>query len=309
MTCNVERSTTIRKKYTIILGGNRGHPTMGEDIVYRERDIIPFDSDTDSSMLLFGDIGVDNADHDTYIEISDEIGEVVNSTFPDFVKRAFNCPDSRQHAIQTGREIVSDRSLFLSKKRYIMHVVDDEGKRVDKLKIMGVEIKKSSTADVVKAMLMDTVNMILDGLDGPDILEKIKEMKSDYMESTIPYIATPMSCKGIKKGQDILDKTGSLKGITWHVRAALFYNSLCGPMDKKVVPGDKVGIVYIKNPKSKYVAYPLDINNFPPFMDDLIVDWDTQWEKAYKKIESYISAIGLDIKSRKKAVRKDLFGF
>lgn len=265
--------------------------------------------DTDSIMVAFGDIGVDCSDHDTYIEIADEIGDIINDAFPDFIKFAFNCPVDRDQSVKTGREIVSDRSLFLSKKRYIMHVIDDEGERVDKLKIMGVEIIKSSTADIVKTMLMDTVNMILDGLEGYEILEEIQKMKERYMESDIPSIATPMSCKGIKKGQDILDQTGSLKGITWHVRAALHYNSLCGIMDKKVVPGDKVGIVYIKDPKSKYIAYPLDINEFPPFMDDVIVDWDTQWDKAFKKIESYISSVGLDIKSRKAAVRKDLFGF
>lgn len=265
--------------------------------------------DTDSCMLEFGDIGVDTSDHDTYIEIADEIGDIVNGTFPDFIQHAFNCPDGRKGSITTGREIVSDRSLFLSKKRYIMHVIDDEGKRVDKLKIMGVEIKKSDTPDIVRSMLMDTVNMILDGMEGADILAEIKKMKDAYQHASFKEIARPISCKGIKKGQDIWDATGSMKGIPYQVRAALFYNANCGITDKRVVPGDKIGVVYIKHAKSKYIGFPIDINTFPKFMDDIIVDWDTQWDKAFKKIESYISSVGLDIKSRKATVRKNLFGF
>lgn len=260
-------------------------------------------------MLSFGDIGVDSTDFDTYISIADEVGDVINDSFPDFIQHAFNIPKDRKNSITTGREIVSDRSLFLSKKRYIMHVIDDEGERVDKLKIMGVEIKKSNTPDVVKDMLLDVVNMILDGLDGHVILSNIKKMKRDYQDEEIKRIATPMSCKGIRKGEEAYAETGSLKGIPWHVRAAMFYNSQCSVTDKKVVAGDKIGIVYIKNPKSKYIAYPIDINNFPSFMDELIVDWDTQWEKAYKKIEAYISSVGLDVKGRKRATRKELFGF
>lgn len=260
-------------------------------------------------MLEFGDIGVDTSNHDEYIDIADEIGDIVNSTFPDFVEHAFNCPKERNLAIQTGREIVSDRSLFLSKKRYIMHVIDDEGKRVDKLKIMGVELKKSDTPEIVKTMLATLVNMILDGSSDEDIIQRVKQMKQDYMTCKFREIARPISCKGLRKYQDIVDQTGSTKGIPYQVRAAMFYNKNCSVSDKKIVAGDKIGVVYIKNPASKYVAFPIDINNFPEFMDELIVDWKTQWEKAYKKLESYMASIEIDIKSRKKAVRQNLFGF
>lgn len=265
--------------------------------------------DTDSIMIEFGDIGVDNSDFDTYIEIADEIGSIVNDAFPDFVQHAFNCPVERKGAITTGREIVSDRSLFLSKKRYIMHVIDDEGKRVDKLKIMGIEVKKADTPAAVKEMLNKLIDMILYDLPDHQIVSNVKDMKPEYMNYTFREIARPISCKGLKKYQDILDDTGSSKGIPYQVRAAMFYNSLCGNSDKKIVPGDKIGVVYIKHPKSKYIAFPIDINEFPAFMDDLIVDWNVQWDKAYTKLESYMSSVDLDIKSRKETVRKNLFGF
>lgn len=262
--------------------------------------------DTDSIMMS---ISIKKDSIDEYVELADEVGDIVNSTFPDFIKHAFNCPEDRKNTITTGREIVSDKSLFLSKKRYIMHVVDDEGERCDKLKIMGVELKKSDTAEAVKDMLAKVVNMILDDVSGEDIIQNIKNMKEDYRNYSIKDIARPISCKGLKKYQTIYEETGSKKGAPYQVRAAMFFNDNCTINDKKVVAGDKIGVVYIKNPKSKYVGFPIETNNLPEFVDDLIIDWDTQWDKAYKKLESYISAIGLDIKSRKKTIRQDLFGF
>lgn len=265
--------------------------------------------DTDSIMLSMGDLFPAGADADEVTEVADAIASMTNETFPDFVEHAFNCPKERRQSIQTDREIISDKSIFLSKKRYILHVVNDEGKKVDKLKIMGVELKKSDTPAIVKNMLSRLVDLMLDGGTMQDAHTLIKEMKDEYADAPIREIARPMSVKGLKKYNDEFEMTGKMDGFPYNVRAAMFYNKKCSKSNKPIVAGDKIGIVYIKNPESKYIGFPIEINEFPEFMNELVIDYDTQWDKAYKKLVSYMSALGWDIESRKKKKRESLFGF
>lgn len=267
--------------------------------------------DTDSAYLRYPEqvvTGVDE-DIDQLVEIGDTIGELTNEAFPEFCKIAFNCPDERVDIVQTDRETVFDKALFLSKKRYILHVVDDEGMKVDKLKIMGVEIKKSNTADAVKDILMKLVNMILDGEDEKSVKKEIRNMKESYPDLDLREIATPMNCKTLKTAQDQVDATGDMKGLHYSARAALFYNSLCGEYDKKINPGEKIGLLYIRNPKSKYIGYPLDASNLPDWLYEIQIDYDTMWDKAYKTITNYLESLEWDAKSKKKKTKEKLFGF
>lgn len=265
--------------------------------------------DTDSIMLEFPSQIAAELDVDSAVEIADTIGELTNKAFPDFCMHAFNCPEERKHTIQTDREVVSDKSLFLSKKRYIMHIVDSEGQRVDKLKIMGVELKKSDTSKAIKALLMELVLAILDGKTETELLPLIKEMKIRFKNFPPSEIAKPINVKTLKKCQDMYDTTGDMKGFPYQVRAAMFWNSLCGKTDKTIVPGDKVGLLYIKHPKSKYIAFPIDMTTFPEWFSELQVDYETEWTKAHNKLESYLASIGLDIQGRKDSIKQELFGF
>lgn len=265
--------------------------------------------DTDSIMLEFPSQIAAELDVDSAVEIADTIGKLTNKAFPDFCMHAFNCPEERKHTIQTDREVVSDKSLFLSKKRYIMHIVDSEGQRVDKLKIMGVELKKSDTSKAIKTLLMELVLAILDGETETELLPLIKEMKIRFKNFPPSEIAKPINVKTLKKCQDMYDTTGDMKGFPYQVRAAMFWNSLCGKTDKTIVPGDKVGLLYIKHHESKYIAFPIDMTIFPEWFTDLQVDYDTEWEKAHKKLESYLASIGLDIQGRKDTIKQELFGF
>lgn len=260
-------------------------------------------------MISFPQGIADELDTDLAVEIADRIGELTNKAFPDFCMHAFNCPEERKHTIRTDREVVSDKSLFLSKKRYIMHIVDSEGHRVDKLKIMGVELKKSDTSKAVKDMLFTLVNHILDGYDEDAILTKIQEMK-EWFRTLPPHdIAKPMSVKTLKKCEDSFKMTGSTKGFPYQVRAAMFWNRKCGNGDRRIMPGDKIRLLYIKNKECKYIGFPVDLTTLPDWFDDFIIDYDTEWEKANTKIESYLSSVGLDVSGRKAAIRQDLFGF
>lgn len=265
--------------------------------------------DTDSIMLSIDEL-VDGMEQKEIVSFADEIGKMTNESFPEFCKHAFNCPESRKDTIKTDREIVSDKSFFLSKKRYIMHVIDKEGKEKDELKIMGVELKKSDTSVAVKKLLMILVNMILDGASMGDVLQRVKMMKKEFREFSPKEIAKPISVKSLKKSQDIFEMTGDLKGIPYHNRAAMFWNKIKKPNDKEIYTGEKIGVLYIKHKMSKYIGIPIDLISFPDwFENDIIIDYDTEWSKAEKKLNNYLSSMGWDLASRKEEQRQKLFGF
>lgn len=266
--------------------------------------------DTDSIMLsmklLFPD---DFDDVDLAIEVADTVGDLTNGSFPDFCKHAFNCPDDRASIMGAAREVVSDKSLFVSKKRYAMHVVDSEGQRVDKMKIMGLEVKKSDTSIILKEMLYKLIDLILDGYDADQIVEEIDKMKKEFYSLEPHKISKPISVKTLKKCEDSFRMTGSTKGFPYQVRAAMHWNAKCGPNDKRIMPGDKVRLLYIRGRESKYIAFPVDMVTMPDWFNEIVVDYDTEWEKANKKIESYLSSVGMDVAGRKAAIRNNLFGF
>lgn len=263
--------------------------------------------DTDSCFINLARVFDDDLeDKDLAVDVSDAIGQEVNSTFPDYVKFAFNAPDSRSDVIQTDREVVSDKSLFLSKKRYIMHVINNEGDPCDKLKIVGVELKKSDVSKAVKDLLMEIVQQALAGATKEQLRDSAKNMRKKFLSYDVRDRARPISCKGLKKYEDAL-AMGKVKNIPYQVKAAMFYNSMCENTDKKIRAGDKIGVFNIVHPTENYIAFPIDINTMPAFMDTIIPNDKALWQAAKKKIDSYMSSMGWDTKSMKKQTARDLF--
>lgn len=263
--------------------------------------------DTDSCFINLVRVFPDDfEDQDLVVDVADAIGQEVNALFPEYVRFAFNAPKERDQIIQTDREVVSDRSLFLSKKRYVMHVINNEGDPCDKLKITGVELKKSDVPKAVKELLLELVKSALNGADRETLRQETQKMRKRYLEYDIRDTARPISCKGLKKYEDAL-AMGKVKNIPYQVKAAMLYNSMCGPMDKKIRAGDKIGVFNIRHPKGKYMAFPIDINNLPAFMDTIAVDDKAMWQAAKKKIDSYMSAMGWDTTSMKRQTAKELF--
>lgn len=265
--------------------------------------------DTDSSYIAIPDKLTDGKSHDDIVDMVDGWCQQANSEFSSYVSAVFNCPEERLGSIAADREAVSDKSLFLTKKRYIMHIINMEGEKCDTLKIMGVEIKKSDTPPIVKEILMDLVNRILDGCTRDELKAAIADHKEKFFRAPASEIAKPSGCKTLRSAQRQLEETGDLHGVHYSARAAMFYNSMCTSHDQPVRPGDKIGLIYIDHPNSKYIGYPLDSEHLPDWFDSIIIDYNTNWKKAHKKIVNYMASLGWDVETVNKKIREDLFGF
>jgi hypothetical protein len=99
-------------------------------------------------------------DKDLCISLYDNIAEEANDSFPGFMEKAFHAPRKNGEIIKAGRELIGDRSIFITKKRYAINIFDKEGKRKDKdgkkgdIKAMGLDLKRADTPKHVQEFLM-----------------------------------------------------------------------------------------------------------------------------------------------------------
>ena len=104
------------------------------------------------------------------------------------MEQAFHCPRDMGGLIKAGRELVADRGLFITKKRYAVNIIDLEGKRLDingalgKTKVMGLDLKRSDTPKVIQDFLLEILNLALSGAQKESIIERIREFKYEFMD-------------------------------------------------------------------------------------------------------------------------------
>jgi len=80
-------------------------------------------------------------------------------------------------------ELVISRGLFLAKKRYAIRVINNEGKDVDKINYMGVEIKRSDYPSKSKEFLSELTELILksEKVSITKLLDFVKSQERDFI--------------------------------------------------------------------------------------------------------------------------------
>ena len=98
--------------------------------------------------------------HEVY-KLEKDIEEVLNEEIMAWASKRLNSVDPR---FVFKREAICDSGIFIQKKRYILHVIDNEGFEVapeKQTKYVGVEIKKTEIPIPVR-------NMLIHGKINPD---------------------------------------------------------------------------------------------------------------------------------------------
>lgn len=261
--------------------------------------------DTDSNYFKTGAKNKEEA-----IAIADEIGVKVNESFIPFMREKFLCQPEYDVLIKAGREVVADRGIFQAKKKYILRVVNLDGKDVKPgsskyLKVMGGEIKKSDTPKVIQAFLKEVTLKILDGVSYSDIEEYVNNERRAFKT------ATDMLSIGIPKAVNKLEmyyaqyleleKPGVKRvRLPGHVRASINFNEhlleIKDRMNQPIKSGNKVKIFYLKPNDQRFtsIAVPSDADSLPTwFKDDFIIDIAKTEEKLIDlKLESIFVPIG-----------------
>lgn len=257
--------------------------------------------DTDSTYF---ETGADNKEQ--AIKIADYVGKKVNDSYKPFMQQAFLCNPGFDDIIKCGRELVTGRGIFVDKKRYILHILDHDGKAVDKMKVMGLDTKKTTLPKDVSKKLNGFVERYLKGENWDTVATDIVAYKDEILnEKNIMKIGLPKGIKGIEEYEEEyrLDKDCKLPG--GHA-AALFYN-MCRAQFKdnksiQIRSGMKMKVFYLTQTfgRFKSIAIPVDIEEVPQwFFDNFEVNRDAHLERLVDNpLQNIIGAIGKEVPSK-----------
>lgn len=288
-----------------IITGDYDH--LGKSIIYNDTDSVYFTGYT----TLAEDIenGTIPWTKDSVVQLYDQICDLVNESFPGFMKQAFHCPESRGEVIKAGREIVGTNSLFITKKRYAVLYYDKEGKRKDKdgkpgeIKAMGLDLKRADTPEYMQDFLSDILEKVLTDVDQSTILDMITEFRMAFKSRPAWEKGTPKRVNNL--GKFLTQETEKGKTtMPGHVRASINWNALKRVYGDKyslsIVDGFKVIVCKLKPNPLGYtsVAYPIDELRLPQWFKDLPFDHDLMESTLIdKKLDNLIGVLNWPISS------------
>jgi len=280
-----------------------------------EDEMYSFYSDTDSCYVTCKNL-VDNffpdKDTDKVVELLDKIGtDKIEPAIDNAMVKLSNYTNSFEKKIDFKREVIADKGIFVAKKRYALNVLDDEGLRLTKakLKVMGLEIVRSSTPGPIRESLREAVRLILTSTQ-EELHSFIETTKQDFHNMKAEDIAFPRGCNNMAKYHSTADIYS--KGTPIHVRGGLLYNYYVGKLDlnlkyEQIQEGDKIKFLYLKEPnplKENTIAF---VTKLPKeFGLKKYVDYDLVFQKAFlDPLSNILNPIGWHTEPQ--ATLEDLF--
>ena len=273
-------------------------------------------SDTDSVYVTIEPIlrtlniplTIDGKVNEKVHEIVDELDKVVNTEILKWARKELFSIDPR---FVFKREVISDVGIFLQKKRYVLHVLDQEGTPVDKFKYTGIELVRSTTPKKVKKFIEKIIQTALLTQNFKNTNEVYREGYNEFLNLDPNDVAARTSINNLEKyaeGSSLYkfkDKTPS------HVKGAIAYNILIKDLkiDDKfeaIQTGQKVKKLYCT--KNKYGLDAITYVSTLPSEFGLKPDWDRMFAKLVTQpTERLYEAIGWSLPQIGKEVQTDLF--
>ena len=196
------------------------------------------------------------------------------------------------------REALADKAIWTAKKRYIMNVYNNEGVEYakPKIKVMGLEMVKSSTPYACRIKLKESIDVIFNGTEN-DVIEFIENFRKEFRQMPPEEISFPRGVNGLEKFGDAKSIYG--KGCPIHVRGALLYNNLLKikKLTKKyqtIKEGEKIKFIYLKEPNTIQSNIISFTNTIPKEFDiEQYIDYDTQFDKSFvEPLKIILDSIG-----------------
>ena len=321
----------MASKINEVIAGEYNH--KGKAIIYGDTDSAYFSAyPVMKDLEDFKDFGWDRAD---VVKLYDQIADITNDSFPDFMHVNFNVPPERS-VIKAGRELCASKGMFITKKRYAVLIFDKEGKRKDKdgkpgeIKAMGLDLKRSDTPKPVQEFLHEVLVLVLTNGTKEQVFERIKQFRTEFASWPAWAKGTPKRVNKLTYYGDLMRKQeGGMKDV-WaeqrkdakktipgHVRGSLNWNRLRDIYNDQssmvIQDGFKVIVAKLRdNPLGlNSVAYPVDQLILPDWFKNLPFDNEAMEEALItKKIENLLGVLGWDLnEGRNNETFQELFTF
>lgn len=284
----------------------------------RVEDVVKY-NDTDSSYISIKCINDSKslelcesgkvADH-TY-KIVQDIEDHLNVEITKWAQRNLNSHDPR---FVFKRECIADVGMFLEKKRYVLHVLDDEGIPVDKFKYTGVEVVRTTIPEPVKPYIKKIIETMLTTRNLGETNKLLHETYDIFKSLEVEDIAFAMGCKEYDKYASRCDEFNTCKGMPIHVKASYIHNKILEKLNienkyESIGNGDKVRYLYVQQP-NRYGVNAIGYKYYYPdeFKEIFKVDRELMFDKiVYSIIERFYDCVKWKAKKPGMAVQTDLF--
>ena len=220
-------------------------------------------------------------------------------------------------------ERISESVIYLAKKKYIQHIVHEDGLNYDRLSYIypkGVELVRSSTPLFARDKIVSIIKYLFtnpDTFNIRDLLKQVKSLKKEFdlcVPDHIDDICMQSSCSNY--GEKVLEDKEKLEfvsGAHFAVKASAYYNHLLlknKDLQAKyefIKSGTKIKYYYCKNNSVNGIfafirgSYPIE---FAPQ-----IDLDEQFNKCIlSPINSIIEPLAMPEITKRLSVVLDIFG-
>lgn len=269
--------------------------TKDEDyIVYIDTDSIYVDM---SALVasVFGTVDITRQQGEEFLDkvCSEKIEKVIAEGYEKLAKDM----GAYRNAMSMKREKITDKSVFVAKKRYILNALNSEGVHFAKPKISvtGIESVRSSTPEVCREKMKQVFDVIMNGSE-EDTQAFIENFRKEFYALPAEEVAKISGTDNLEK---YMEKGTYKRGCPMHVRGCIVYNQMIKNKNLEnryqlVQGGDKIKFVYLNVPnpsRENIIAFP---NVLPKELGlNQYIDYETQFEKVFlSPIEGILEAIG-----------------
>lgn len=279
----IKMSNQLLKQYITERVGIRDEKVLDSCVIY---------NDTDSSYISIKAI-IDNTDiqfkgddgkltSELHSEVQ-RIEDYLNKHIKTWGARSLNSGDCR---FIFKREVIADTGVFLQKKRYVMHILDDEGIAMDKYKYTGVEVVRSTMPAAIKPYVKGIIETMLSTQSVTKTNKLLNEAYNTFKSLPVEDIAFVSGISNYAKYATECDGFTTAKGMPQHVKAAYYHNTLLKKFNieneyESIGSGDKVRYFYIEKPN----AYNLGSIAYKYYYPDQFKQmFHIDYEKMFDKI-------------------------
>lgn len=258
-----QTANMIRQKFQELI------PWTEEYIVYGDTDSVYYTVEPFVNKYLETHPNADKQElTDFCLKFANKVVQKVIDDSIDLIAKRFNCQDKSRMAAKV--EVVCDVMINCAKKKYYARVLDAEGVRYDPLnphiKIMGLELAKSTTPQWVKDTISQAVPILFDKNES-DLKNWIKTIKNSYLQASLWDISQVCKTNNLKY------EIGG-KNVPFQAKMALVYN-------KFIKDNNLQSHFRLIQEREKFRGLRLVKNN--PFGVDIIGYCDPRFAEKYLK--------------------------
>lgn len=243
-------------------------------------------------------------------KIIQEFEDNLNVEINEWAKKELNANNPKY---KFSREKICSVGMFITKKNYILRVLDNEGTPCDKIVEKGVELVKSSHSDPVKKIIRDVIYCIFYD-KGKSVANKNYIDGLDEFRTLSPEdIAWRKNAKDHEKWSNMARGFECGKGTPIHHKGAIYYNTLLKELKlegeyPKIITGQKVKTVYLR--KNKYGLPVISFLDKLPEEFGLEPDYEFQYKKMVSPlIQRCYDGSDWAMPNIEKVTTTDLFDF